>query len=884
MHNRWAGRPPVTPPSTQADPHRNNHFGRDLLRAPRVYSIYSRLLTPVSRCQRCMQGCVNNRCEGDVTVDGAERKGSVEAEVWELFDADDNAAEETLYLVAAALHSDEELAEQLGTGAPAPQRPPSDPPPPPPPLRAFLRSITVAGFRGIGASTTLNVNPYRGITVISGRNGCGKSSFAEALEYALTGNSYRWAKKNGQQWEASWRNLHAGEPASIEVEFAMESDDDRTGATAALGVDWASAAKLAEAKRWSQIRGQGRASVSALGWDRALVTHRPLMSYDELGGLFEEGQSALYDALNPVLGLDEITAADGRLKEAEKRLGEPRKAATDARAKLRQSLDAIEDPRAAQVKKLTAKAPYDLTAITATTTGTATDQAATIARLRTIASLETPAASTASATADELRAAIDEHASTSGATDEALVARASLLREALDLHAHSGDGTCPVCETGTLDAGWRTAAQERLTKADAAADAHRKVTLRLKQARKSAEGFAAHVEAIAPVDGVQLASLEDFTAALTKARTIPANLSDLPAHVETAAIELAAASDTLRLEATKRAEELEDAWAPTAGLILSWVELEKTARIDDERLGKVKSAVQWLRKCADTLRDRRMAPTVEQASNIWARMRHESNVGIGKIRLQGAANRRHVVVDGAVDGVSAGALSVMSQGELHALALALFIPRATNTASPFRFLVLDDPIQAMDPAKIDGFLDVLIDLAKTRQVIVFSHDDRLPAAIRARSVPAQLLDVTREEGSVVVVKPNELPADRYATDAEALIRDEQLHDTVKRKAAPGLFRLAVESAAHQRFFTERARAGAVYHETDTAWETAKRTRQRVTLAVTGAVDGDLSNWVRVPYRAATLGICGSGAHTGSTLDRDSIRDLRKTLRDIVEHR
>lgn len=59
---------------------------------------------------------------------------------------------------------------------------------------------------------------------------------------------------------------------------------------------------------------------------------------------------------------------------------------------------------------------------------------------------------------------------------------------------------------------------------------------------------------------------------------------------------------------------------------------------------------------------------------------------------------------GSVDGVESEALSVMSQGELHALALALFIPRATTPNSPFRFIVLDDPIQAMDPAKIDGFI------------------------------------------------------------------------------------------------------------------------------------------------------------------------------------
>lgn len=227
----------------------------------------------------------------------------------------------------------------------------------------------------------------------------------------------------------------------------------------------------------------------------------------------------------------------------------------------------------------------------------------------------------------------------------------------------------------------------------------------------------------------------------------------------------------------------------------------------------------------------------------------------------------------------------MSQGELHALALALFIPRATTAASPFRFIVLDDPIQAMDPAKISGFLDVLIELAKTRQVIVFSHDDRLPAAIRARSVPAQLLDVTREHQSVVVVKENDLPAERYVADAEAVIFDEDLDDLIKRKAAPGLFRMAIEAAAHQRFFSDRAGVGVAYHESDAEWEKAMTTQSRVALALTGDASGDVSGWKAYrPHRFPTIAICASGVHKGAALDRNSVADLRKTVRDIVENR
>lgn len=815
-------------------------------------------------------------------MDGAGLGGSVEAEVWDLLTDNESVADETVYLVAAAMQGDEEFADHLGGHAPAPQRPKIETIDNPPPLRAFLRSITVSGFRGIGGCAALEVNPYCGITVISGRNGSGKSSFAEALEFALTGTSYRWEAKKGQHWQASWRNLHAGEPASIKVDFAMEPDGDRTGAVATVGVDWSPGCKLNEAKRWSQIKGQKQESVAALGWEPALKTHRPLMSYDELGGLFEEGQAALYDALDTLLGLEDVAAAEGRLKDAEKRLGGARKTANDARTRLRNSLSEVTDPRAGQVKKLTARVPYDLDAITATTLGTATDQAATIAKLRRIAALEVPRTTKATEVADELRAAIEAHAAEADSAVNALTSRAALLRDALHLHADTGDGTCPVCETGTLDAAWRAAAEERLRAAEASTAKHQALAQRLKQARSAADNFFGDVADVALVEGVELAALAPFAAALNSARTAPDALADLPGHIELAALELDEAAGALREEAGERADSLEDAWAPTVGAIVAWAELETAARKDDTSLEAVKRALRCLREAADTLRERRLAPMVEQTGEFWGRMRHESNVDIGNISLEGVANRRHVVVDGAVDGVSTGALTVMSQGELHALALAMFIPRATTPASPFRFLVLDDPIQAMDPAKIAGFLDVLVELGKTRQVIVFSHDDRLPAAIRARSVPAQLLDVTREQGSLVVVKANDLPADRYVADAEALILDDDIDDLIKRKAAPGLFRMAIEAAAHQRYFSAQSKAGVPYHETDTAWEEAKTTQRRVALTLTGAADGDVSGWKSYrTHRFPTLAISASGTHRGAKLDRGTIRDLRNTVRDIV---
>src|SRR5262245_26880252 len=86
------------------------------------------------------------------------------------------------------------------------------------PLGAYLKSIAVEGFRGIGPQATLELPPGPGLTLVVGRNGSGKSSFAEGLELLLTGDTYRW-KKRTKVWREGWRNLHH-RPAAVEAEFS----------------------------------------------------------------------------------------------------------------------------------------------------------------------------------------------------------------------------------------------------------------------------------------------------------------------------------------------------------------------------------------------------------------------------------------------------------------------------------------------------------------------------------------------------------------------------------------------------------------------------------------------------------------------------------------
>jgi ABC-type Mn2+/Zn2+ transport system ATPase subunit len=51
---------------------------------------------------------------------------------------------------------------------------------------------------------------------------------------------------------------------------------------------------------------------------------------------------------------------------------------------------------------------------------------------------------------------------------------------------------------------------------------------------------------------------------------------------------------------------------------------------------------------------------------------------------------------------------------------------------------IDDPVQSMDPSKVDGLARVLAALAEKRQVVVFTHDTRLPDAVRRLEIEAMI--------------------------------------------------------------------------------------------------------------------------------------------------
>ncbi len=188
----------------------------------------------------------------------------------------------------------------------------------------------------------------------------------------------------------------------------------------------------------------------------------------------------------------------------------------------------------------------------------------------------------------------------------------------------------------------------------------------------------------------------------------------------------------------------------------------------------------------------------------------------------------------------------------------------------------------MDPAKVDGLARVLERIGTTHQVIVFTHDDRLPEAVRRLGIDARILQVFRDAGSRVEVTTASDPTSRYFDEAHAVARDKGTDEVVWRRVIPLLCRMAVESACRDLVMARRYGRGESRDAVETLWEDAQTARQRIALAVRDDPEADVGGWINGrDRRRAAMAVVGSSSHAG--LDRNpigAIRDVEDLVSDI----
>lgn len=735
------------------------------------------------------------------------------------------------------------------------------------PAGAYLRSVSVSGFRGVGPVSTLELEPGPGLTLIVGRNGSGKSSFADGLEVLFTGNLRRWQELSAV-WQDGWRNLHAPDPVRIAAQLLLEG----TGAATAERT-WGTGADFISSQAMVQATGEKRAGLDRLGWGEALVSYRPFLSHSELEAFFS-GPSRLHDLLASVLGLEDLTAAEKRLaaarKERENRLAE----ADKALPALLERLESVDDDRARSCREALQGRKPDLERALAVAAGgpAAGQRDGEVGRLRQLSQLSAPTEEHVQETAAALRAAaaaLDSAADSEAGQAQAL---AGLLSSALGHYRAHGAGACPVCgRAEALDESWRDRTEREIDRLHEQAAAARKAGTQ--RDRASAQARDLFLPVPPTLTGPSVGSADPdparqaWTAWVSRPDEVdPDGLRRLADHIFATWPQLRAAVTALAASAEAELRAREDRWAPVAAEVAAWCKRAQDAAAAAAAVPALKAAIRWLKAATDDIRNERLAPLGDQARSIWARLRQESNVDLGAIRLTGSGPRRQVDVQVTVDGSPSPALGVMSQGEINALALSIFLPRATLAASPFRFLIIDDPVQAMDPAKVEGLAGVLHDVSRCRQVLVFTHDDRLPEAVRRLSIPAHILEVTRQPGSVVQLRPALTPVDRSLQDAQALCADQALPEAVAARVIPGLCRLAIEAAFTEAIRRQQLRAGRRHAQVEAEIEAADTLSKRAALALFGdaAKGGDVLRRLNAWHCSAadTYQAVNKGAHNG----------------------
>jgi recombinational DNA repair ATPase RecF len=704
------------------------------------------------------------------------------------------------------------------------------------PKRTYLKAITVEGFRGIGPKITLTLQPGPGLTVVTGRNGSGKSSFAEAAELALTGENKRWSDQTAV-WKEGWRNLHAPDTSAITVQL---TEDGEPGTTT-VAREWAARAALDDAQVRVQTAGIPQ-PLAAKGWTKPLELYRPFLSYSELGALVSGQPSKMHDALQAILGLDVLTDTERALNDARRSAESESKLAKQGLPALRAKLAEHPDERARAAENALAGRAWDLAGLDALTADgeAAADRGTGL--LQKVVSLTLPALDdvvTAVARVAEARSAVASLAGTRA--DEARRLAALLSAALAHQRSHAGE-PCPVCGGRVLDDAWVTATEASiadLTSQAASAEAAH---------GEEAAAVRALGEVVPPKPMVLRADfggeIDASAAAGAWDRWTPPDVS-----AETFAA-LSTAVDELRSQAAAVLRRRAEAWQPVAYDLAAWVRQARKSEAAAARLADLRKAIDWLRKIGAQVRNARLAPFAQASAQVWETLRQESNVELGPITLAGAGTQRRVALDVTVDGAPSAALSVMSQGELHALGLALFLPRATAADSPFGFVVIDDPVQSMDPAKVDGLARVLSSAAASRQVVVFTHDDRLPAALRQLQLPATVWAVTRRERSVVSLKKVNDPVSRYLDDARALARTEQLPATVRAVAVAGMCRGALEAACVEVVRSRELAAGVPHESVERQLESAANSVQDI-MAL--ALFGSASRAGEVVKRVRELG-------------------------------
>lgn len=626
-----------------------------------------------------------------------------------------------------------------------------------------LAYVDVCGFRGF--RKRLHLNFAGGFTVIEGRNGVGKSTICDAVEFALTGTIGKYMEAKADRESIAdyiWWSGEGPAPEDHYVEVGFHDGDE-----------------LLVVRR-EQIANFDEASLSVVIdrlCDRAMRPSHPLVQLCKASIIRDEHIAALsldlseterYALLRDAIGATDADEWVERGRQfatlAKKRRDSVSLEAEAAAREVAHASRRIDELRASIAEEgIVASAIARLRASTGSTTPV--DGIAEVARLAIVQRAkreeEVRALRAGWAVYETSRAGIADLTSLASDADQTLVARRRQLEDlpqavaddatvdfserARDLAALADlgrqlgliDGCCPLCRSGlSHDAFARgiTAAEDLARQLDERAVAREALVVQ----RRTAEADLATAAAAAKRTGSELAAARQavgaFETRLVQAQFAPERgRGVIDAELERLATELGRMREDLRIvETLKTNLALERAVAAEQAARTTYAKAQE--RLGIARLGETRAQAlhDSARRAAGETLNQRLDRVLPLMSELFRRLRPHPLWSDIDYKIRGDV-RRFLKLQ---VGDELNPQFMFSSGQRRATGLAFLLSVNLSLAwSRWRTIILDDPVQHVDDFRSVHLAEVIAQLVRAGRQIVCVVEDPALADHLCRRLP-----------------------------------------------------------------------------------------------------------------------------------------------------
>ena len=636
-------------------------------------------------------------------------------------------------------------------------------------MSARLVSLELENFRGFRDSQRLDLDAD--IILIRGDNGSGKTSLTDGILWLITGALPHLTDrvKGLRQTHDPIQNRYGEGPSRVALRVRTDAGAwlfERTGDARSTTLRTSRDGESLEGDQWLP-QAFGEDSSDEL---RSAVSTWGILRQDAIRSVLDTGGAALHERMSSVIGLTDVTRFREACRTATKNLAlEHRQSlasytsAQSAAGSVRRDLNDHQrttegfsrSPLQARLNAAVAATTDDVTI-----SFSQTDDLEGVVRLgQKVASLIE--LSTAAADAyDAYVLAADAVIQTSGALEvdfaaaQAQADELSRLTSDTQRLAEAALGLlgeqCPVCDqpidTDLVRAKLQQDLERNTTRLIAATESRKaaaSISQRLVEARAAEQGRAQVEEALARRTNELAVALnesspihvedsmrrhEGLRALARRLEEVRFSLrrvhAEVQAELEAADTRLLVAVDVATAEETRARAALDLVTAREE----SAKDLEKATQIAADRI-----VARWLRDLEPSF------------AEVFDRLSPHPTFSVLRARQDVFYNRNQVVpeVVDPVRGITANPLLVYSEGQLNTVALSYFLGLALNAPSAsLGFMVLDDPLQAMDVLAVLGFADLCRRLRQQRQLLITTHDRRYADLLARKLAPREALHTT----------------------------------------------------------------------------------------------------------------------------------------------